>query len=322
MRHLRNLTLVVLPLSVLACSRDARPTAGLDWAYPQGNATTFGRPLGQGPVSVPGSALVLTRAQMSAAEGPIDWFPQDHPPAPAVIGGHPPGKADPCAECHGYNGAGYPGSADLAGLPADYIIEQVNAFRSGDRRSAVANQPNTAEMIKVAKAVTPEELQAAARYFAGLPRTRWRRVVERTTVPRTVPDMYGWLDPAPGGGTEAIGDRIVELSDDLPTNFLGDDHVILTDYAPPGAVARGERIAATGGASGAPCSTCHGPRLNGLPPAPPIAGRPAGYVARTLWDLRVGARNNAGAAPMRSVAKQLSPSDIRDVSAYLASLRP
>jgi len=88
-RHLRNLTLVVLPLSVLACSRDARPTAGLDWAYPQGNATTFGRPLGQGPVSVPGSALVLTRAQMSAAEGPIDWFPQDHPPAPAVIGGQP-----------------------------------------------------------------------------------------------------------------------------------------------------------------------------------------------------------------------------------------
>jgi cytochrome c553 len=112
----------------------------------------------------------------------------------------------------------------------------------------------------------------------------------------------------------------VELSDDLQRGFLNDDHVTLTDYAPPGAVARGKDIVATGGSTGIPCVTCHGPELHGTAIAPPLAGRPAGYVARTLWDIRVGARRGPSAAPMRKAVKALSPSEIRDVAAYLASI--
>jgi cytochrome c553 len=35
----------------------------------------------------------------------------------------------------------------------------------------------------------------------------------------------------------------------------------------------------------------------------------------------VGARRNLEAAPMLGIARTLAPADIRDVSAYLASLR-
>jgi cytochrome c553 len=305
-----------------ACGHPKGPTSDLAWAYPRGPETRFGKPLGPGPFHMPGSALTLTRAQIDEADGPIDWHPDDHPPAPVIVRGSPRLKTTPCAECHAFNGGGFPGSADLSGLPAAYIVEQVNAFRSGERRSADPNQPDTGEMIKVARAVTPQDLEQAATYFAALPRSRWLRVVESPTAPRTVPDSFGWLDPAPGGGTEPVGDRVVELSDDLPRMFLGDDHVTLTDYAPPGALARGKAIAETGGDAGTPCGACHGPDLRGTPLAPPIAGRPAGYLARTLWDIRVGARRGPAVELMQRPAKGLTPSRIRDVAAYVASLKP
>lgn len=307
---------------VSACKRDADPTSALGWAYPRGPTSTFGQRLGPGPFRVPGSPLVLSRAELEGASGPIDWHPEDHPLAPAVVGGPERAELTPCAECHLLNGAGFPASADLAGLPADYIIEQVTAFRNGERRSTAPGQPNTTEMIKVAKAVSPAELRQAASYFSHLPRSRWVKVVEGAMAPRTYPDRYGWLNTAPGGGTEPIGDRIVEVSEDLRRLMLGDDHVVLTDYAPPGAINGGLRIAMTGGGAGMPCQSCHGERLDGVGTVPPIAGRPAGYVARTLWDIRTGARANPEITPMKAVARGLSAAEIRNVSAYLASLQP
>jgi cytochrome c553 len=297
-------------------------TTGLAWAYPAGSTTAFGSPLGSGPFHMPGSSLTLTRTQMEAAKGPIDWYPEDHPAAPRVVKGPASGHAEPCAECHGFSGAGFPGSADLAGLPAAYIEEQVRAFASGERRSANPHQPNTAEMIKAAKSVTPRQLQEAAAYFAHLPRAHWLRVVETSTVPRTIPDKFGWLDPAPGGGSEPIGSRVVELSDDLPQSFLGNDHVVLTDYVPPGALARGRAIVETGGVNGQPCTACHGATLGGGPTAPPLAGRSAAYLARTVWDIRVGARRGVAVTPMLAPSRALSALDIRDAAAYLASLAP
>lgn len=311
-----------LLIIVSACTPNADPTSGLGWAYPHGSTSTFEQPLGPGPFRVPDSQLVLTHAQMEGAQGPIDWHPQDHPPAPRVVGGPERAGLTPCAECHLLNGAGFPAAADLAGLPADYIVEQVTAFRDGTRRSAARGQPNTAEMIKAAKAVSPAELRDAAAYFSQLPRSRWVKVVETAAAPRTYPDKYGWLNAAPGGGTEPTGDRIVELSGDLRRMMLGDDHVFMIDYAPPGAIDSGRRIVMTGGGAGMPCRSCHGARMEGVGTVPPIAGRPAGYIARTLWDIRIGARANPEITPMKAVSRGLSAAEIRDVSAYLASLSP
>ncbi len=299
---------------------DARAIDALAWAYPKGEKTTYGQSVGPGPFRVPGSTLVVTRAQFDQAKGPIDWHPHGHPPAPRSVSGPTRDKTTPCAECHLFNGAGFPAAADLAGLPQSYIVEQVLAFRSAERTSALAGQLNTQEMIKVARGVSPTALRQAAAYYSRLPPPRLLKVVETKTVPKTFPDKYGWLNRSSGHESEPIGDRVVELSEDLPRMMLYDDHVMLIDFVPPGAIERGRKVAEMGGGAAIPCTTCHGARLAGTDTVPPLAGRPAGYIARTLWDIRTGARHNAGVLPMRPVAEGLSPQMIRDLSAYLASL--
>lgn len=315
-KRLRAWLATCIAASLIGCSPKASPaTDELAWAFPQGPSTVYGTPLPAGPFSVPGSPLRFTRAQIDS-DTPPDWFPQDHPPAPEIVLRGGPGRPTACAECHLHNGAGFPATADLAGLPAAYIVAQVRAFRDGSRRSAQVGAPNTEEMIKVAKHVSEADLVRGAAYYAGLPHGRWVRVVETTRVPRTVPDHYGWLNRAPGGGTEPVGERIVELSNDMTHAMLGDDHVGITDYAPPGAIARGAWIAQHGPQ---PCTACHGTDLNGSAMAPRLAGRPAAYLARQIWNFRSGARHDAASGLMAAPASALTPAQIVDVTAFLAA---
>ena len=69
-----------------------------------------------------------------------------------------------CVSCHGPAGAGV-GSAfpPLAGQPAAYLSAQLVAGQAGTRR----NDPNDL-MGHIAKALTPEEVQGGAQYFASL----------------------------------------------------------------------------------------------------------------------------------------------------------
>ncbi len=148
------------------------------------------------------------------------------------------------------------------------------------------------------------------------------RVIETADVPVTRPDTYGWLDLIPGGGREPIGARVIEVSEDMSRLLLGDDHVAFIDYAPPGAVKRGETLVRTGGAGGQPCGSCHGPELRGMGDTPPLAGRSAAYLARMLWDIKSGARRGPAVAPMKTPARGLTERNIVEATAYLASLRP
>jgi hypothetical protein len=43
------------------------------------------------------------------------------------------GKPLPCLQCHLANGGSHPESAAIAGMSVNYIIEQVHAFRDGER---------------------------------------------------------------------------------------------------------------------------------------------------------------------------------------------
>lgn len=310
--------LFAITFSIASAVAASTGTADLAWAFPAGRQSLFGRPTPRGPFHVPGSRLTVSLARLKSDEGPVDWFPDDHPPAPDIVakGGH--GRPTPCAECHLHNGAGFPAAPDLAGLPAAYIVAQVHAFREGTRRSAKTDQPDTDEMIAVARSVSPADLAKAAAYYSGLPRGAWVKVVETRRAPRTIPDHYGWLDPAPGGGTEPIGDRVIELSNHIERAMLHDDHVGITDYVPPGAIARGARIVAH---AAQPCTNCHGADLEGAGAAPPLAGRPAAYLARQIWNFRTGARHDPAAALMKAPAAALSPGDIVAVTAYLAAHR-
>jgi len=70
--------------------------------------------------------------------------------------------APACSACHGAQGEGRPDIAHprLAGLDSEYLIEQLNAFADGSRDNGT--------MPPIAKALTPNERQAIAKFYAGL----------------------------------------------------------------------------------------------------------------------------------------------------------
>jgi cytochrome c553 len=70
-------------------------------------------------------------------------------------------KLGTCVTCHGRNGVGTsPVFPNLAGQKSLYMIQQLQQFRSGDRKSEVMNV--------VAKPLTDEEIEALANYYEGL----------------------------------------------------------------------------------------------------------------------------------------------------------
>jgi len=295
------------------------PKGDLAWAYPESATTIWAEPKGDGPFTVPGSKLHVPKAQLTDDQNPVDWFPDAHPAPPSIIAHGSANGPTPCAECHGYQGEGSVNTPSLAGLSADYIIEQVKAFRSGRRRPADAAFEAPVEMQTVAQKVSDDDLTQAATYFASLPHAANHHVVETDTVPLTKADKYGWLYVAPGGGHEPIGKRVIEVSQDLPDAFLDDHRVGYIDYVPVGAVARGKTLVET---SAQPCTACHGADLNGLGNVPALAGRSPPYLARMLWDIKSGARQGPGVAPMQSVTRDLTPEQIVYITAYLASRTP
>lgn len=66
-----------------------------------------------------------------------------------------------CAQCHGTDGRAVEGEAlvRLAGMPQDYLLSQLMAFRSGERKATVMHQ--------ITKGYSPEQLAALAKYFAA-----------------------------------------------------------------------------------------------------------------------------------------------------------
>ena len=227
-----------------------RESAALAWAYPTGPQDGTPQPLPAGPQRVPGSARTFTLAEVNDDLNPPDWFPNEHPLAPLIVAHGVKDGPTPCAECHLMNGQGFPGAANLNGLSAAYIVEQVQAFKSGDRRSSQSSRFDTAEMIKVAQKVSESDLNAAAAYFSALPPRPFVRVVETSVVPASRGDYYGWLDLVPSGAPEPIAGRIIEVPEDTVRAFRSDPHVGIVDYVPVGAIARGAALVASGGRAG------------------------------------------------------------------------
>jgi cytochrome c553 len=70
-------------------------------------------------------------------------------------------KLGTCVTCHGRNGVGTsPVFPNLAGQKSLYMIQQLQQFRSGDRKSEVMNV--------VAKPLTDAEIEALSNYYEGL----------------------------------------------------------------------------------------------------------------------------------------------------------
>jgi cytochrome c553 len=115
---------------------------------------------------VPGSSSAWTLTQTRDRFFTADWHPTDHPPVPEVVARGRKPDLNACGFCHRADGAGE--NANLAGLPAAYIVEQMADFKSGARRSAVTELGPPKNMIGVAKAATDEDVAQAAAYFSRL----------------------------------------------------------------------------------------------------------------------------------------------------------
>lgn len=295
------------------------------WAWP-GTAPAFAPPGppydATTPLALEGSARTFTLAQVKNQFAVPDWFHESHPAMPGPVGGATGRRTRACGFCHLADGQGRSENAALAGLSADYIVRQVHDFRDGNRREAMAKWPYYASMKAVADSVPEEDLLIAARYFAGIrPKPRYT-VVERDSIQRSY-EAGGLRALDPAGGREALGNRIIEISEDIERHDLRDPRARFISYVPPGSIDRGRRIArATGAKAPKACVTCHGPALRGVGPAPLIAGRSPAYIVRQLVDFRIGARDAATSGPMQQVTAGLSLDDMIAVAAYVGSLRP
>jgi cytochrome c553 len=287
-----------------------------DWAYPP---TPKPEPFDNVALKqMPGSAKQFTQAQIDDQFNPPDWYPDEHPPMPQIVahGARPAVQA--CARCHLPTGAGHPESSDLAGLPASYIVRQMAAFKNGERKGIRATN-----MIAFAQAVADDDVRAAAAYYAALKPGVWTRVVETGTVAKSFVGAGAMRFALADGGTEPIGSRIIELPQDPTRAASRDAHSGFVAHVPPGSIARGEALVATGeGGKTIPCAICHGPALKGLGEVPAIAGRSPIYVVRALNDMQTGSRTGSLVELMKAVVAKLSVDDMIAIAAYLGAREP
>jgi cytochrome c553 len=290
------------------------------WAYPV-NPPNLTLPADDGsPLHVADSDATFTLTQIRDLNFSPDWHPGDHPPMPEVVARGRKPAVLACGCCHRADGSGGPENARLAGLPAAYIEEQMADFKSGARKTSVPGR-NPELMVRTARAISTEEIEAAANYFSILKPRSVIRVVEAAIAPTTrVVDWHLAVASIPG--TEPLGERIIEVPENLEQFERRDGRARWVAYVPPGSVQQGETLATTGGGKTVPCSTCHGQGLKGVGSIPGIAGRSPSYLIRQLYDLRAGVRAGAGSASMKPVVEKLSMDDMISVAAYVASLNP
>ena len=264
----------------------------------------------------PGSALSITRAKADDMYDIPNWFPNMYPPMPAIVQhGNKERQVRACGSCHLPTGTGHDESAYVAGLPAAYFIRQMADWKSGDRKFSPT-------MVTMAKVITDAEISDAAGYFASLKPRPWIRVVEADAVPKSYIGQGNKRLVHPDGGTEPLGNRIIEVPEDEEVVVYRDPMSGFVAYVPTGSIAKGKELASTGNGKTLPCSICHGRTLQGLGDVPAIAGRHPNYIVRQLWNMQNGERVGTSAALMQQVVEKLNNDDMLAIAAYVATLTP
>jgi cytochrome c553 len=198
----------------------------------------------------------------------------------------------------------------------------VDAFPFRLAQEQEPRKANTNAMIAIAKALSDDEIKAAAEYFGSMKWTPWIRVVETDSVPKTR-IAGGMFLALPGTEKEPLGQRIIEVPENTgATEMLRDPRSGFIAYAPIGSIKKGEELVTTGGAKTIQCGICHGEDLKGLGPVPGIAGRSPSYLVRQMYDMKQGVRNGIWTQLMNPVVKGLSDDDMLNIAAYAASRTP
>ncbi len=324
MKPLTRILTATLPLCFGAALALGQPQTAksLMWAYPVPDPTTASA-ANNTPKTLPGSAKSYTQAQIDDQFNPPDWFPNQHGPLPRVV--QTGIQAQACGSCHLMSGMGHPESAELAGLPINYLLRQMQDFKAGvrkDPKELEASQ-RAARMNIIAAGLPDEEMRNAVEWFASLKPIVWYKVVEADTVPKSWVNGGRMRLPLPTGGTEPIGNRIITMPQDPERVEMRDPRSGFIAYVPPGSLKKGEALV-TKPAAGKTiaCATCHGEGLKGLGDVPRIAGVHPIYVVRQLYNFQVGANSSTAGALMKQVVKSLSEDDMIAIASYTASLEP
>ena len=293
------------------------------WAYPTNPPQTSPPPpLPPGKLTLAGSSASFTWPELKSLFSAPDWHPEAHPPMPDIASHGRKPSVRACGYCHLPTGNGRPEHTRIAGLTVNYFVAQMKAFRDGTRRSAVAHRAPSDNMTNTAKAIQDDEIYAAARYFAALPAQSYTRVVEAATVPKAA--ITAWIFKFnPQGGTEELGERIVEGPDDFERFEMRDPAATYVAYAPVDSIAQGKHLAETWGFwRTLECSSCHGAGYKGKDDVPGLAGRNPTSLIRQLYDFKSGARKGGKSSEMEKVVKDMSNADMLALGAYLGTLAP
>jgi cytochrome c553 len=305
---------LVLALTPLLAAAAEKP----EWAFPvtekeQPSPRIEGSMVRPAP---PGSTLSIARAKADDMYDIPNWYPDMYPPMPKIVQyGNKDTQVRACGSCHLPTGTGHDESAYVAGLPAAYFIRQMADWKSGDRKFG-------GTMVAMAKVIDDKEIKDAADYFASLKPRTWIRVVEADMVPRSFvgPGNKRLLHPA--GGTEPLGNRIIEVPENEEDVVYRDPRSGFVAYVPKGSIEKGETLVKSGGGKTVACGICHGQTLQGLGEVPAIAGRHPNYIVRQMWNMQNGERVGSSAALMHQVVERLNNDEMLAIAAYVASLAP
>jgi len=315
-------SLLALPLAIQA---QTTPDQLTEWAYPWliAAAKTEIQAKSDIIVHVPDSDITFTRQQIKNPFFAPDWHPEEHPAMPDIVqfGRQPDVFA--CGVCHRADGSGGPENTSINGLPVDYIIEQVIAFKNGTRKAAISPDKGPGVLMRgLAKSISGEDIKSAAQYFASIKPRNNIEVIEAEFIPKVKANtlFYSYVKT---DEKEALGDRIIEVPNNEEQFENRDTHSRFTAYVPTGSISRGKYLASgTAPENPLACDACHGSGLKGMGTVPRIAGRSPSYLARQLFDIRHGGRTGQEIVPMLSVVEKLNSSDMMALAAYVSSLNP
>ena len=194
----------------------------------------------------------------------------------------------------------------MAGLPAAYLVAQLNSFANGGRRNAA--------MEPIARQLTAGQRGQLAGFYAGLPVgagvAAVGAVAAGTTPVGAAPVGEAAAGVAPAGTTP------VETA---PPAAIPLGAASAGDAASTGQL--GERLALYGRWSDEVpgCVQCHGERGSGVGTVfPALVGQPAGYIVAQLQAWKSGTRKGEPLGLMQGIAGRLSEEDVRGVADYFA----
>ncbi len=190
-----------------------------------------------------------------------------------------------CANCHGQDGNSMVGSfPKLAQQHSSYLIQQLNAFKSGARKNPI--------MSSIAMSLDEQSIMDLAAYYA-------EQKISANPEP-TLPNNDDDDEPSASGETVKAKTMPELLAQGADLYRNGD----LT-----------REVSA--------CIACHGPSGDGNLPAafPLIKSQQPDYLIKTLNDFKAGVRTSNPDNMMRMIAQKMSEDEIKAVSYRISTMK-